>query len=302
MKLRDTVLKATEILKNNGVGTPGLDAEVLMEKILSKDRIFLILHPDYEVGEEESRLFFEAVGERAAGKPAAYIVGEKEFMGLPFYVSESVLIPRPDTEVVAEEAIRIIEVGGAFEHGVSGGESRKPEGAYGGVPKILDLCTGSGALAVSLAHYLKNAEVTATDISVEALEVAEKNAERNGTTVRFLQGDLFEPVPEGETFDLIISNPPYIPSEEIEKLEKNVKDYEPRLALDGGGSGLDFYRRIVPEAADYLKPGGALVLEIGFDQAEDLHKLGEGTGVYEDFAVLQDLAGLDRVVTMKKKG
>ena len=284
MKLREAVFKATEILKDNGVGTPGLDAEVLMEKILSKDRIFLILHPDYEVGEEDGRRFFDAVEERAGGRPAAYIVGEKEFMGLPFRVSESVLIPRPDSETAVEEALRIIEENGAE-----------------GPVKVLDLCTGSGALAISLAHYLKNAEVTASDISPEALEIAGENAEKNGVCVRLLEGDLFGAVPDGETFDLIISNPPYIPSDEIEKLEKNVKDYEPRLALDGGCTGLDFYRRIVPEAAAYLKPGAALVLEIGFDQAEDLRRIAEAAGTYEGFGVKKDLAGLDRVVIMKNK-
>ncbi len=311
MTLREVVNKATEELKRSGIESYRLDAEVLMEKILSKDRIFLITHPEHEVPDDAAAAFFGCAEERAKGRPLAYIIGEKEFMGLPFAVSESVLIPRPDTETAAEAALQLLGAAGVMGSvelaGAAAESGRLAREAMQGrsfaseerKPRVLDLCTGSGALAVSIAYYAPFAEVVATDLSEEALELAKKNAKANGVGVRFLQGDLFEPVEGEPPFDLIVSNPPYIPSADIEELEVNVKDYEPRMALDGGKTGLDFYEKIVPQAAALLNNGGWLVLEIGYDQAEDLRKIAEASRCYKSFSVLKDLAGLDRVVLLE---
>ena len=298
MKLKEVVLKATAMLKDNGIESARLDAEVLMEKILSCDRIFLISHPEHEVSDAAAAPFFGAAEERAKGRPLAYITGEKEFMGLPFAVSESVLIPRPDTETAAAAALQLLAAAEPF--GTDPCIRRSSPTDPLSNPRVLDLCTGSGALAVAIAYYAPFAEVTATDLSEAALAAAEKNAETNGVNVNFIQGNLFEAVKDELPFDLIISNPPYIPSEEIELLEKNVKDYEPRLALDGGKTGLDFYEIIVPESSAHLKSGGHLVLEIGWNQASDIKRLAGTAGCYKGFSVLQDLAGLDRVVILEK--
>ena len=224
------------------------------------------------------------------GKPVSYITGMKEFMGLEFAVNEAVLIPRPETELLVEEAVKELEA-----------ISREAEA----VPRVLDLCTGSGAIAVSIRHFVPQAEVTATDLSEEALKVARENAERlTAGGIRFLQGDLFEAfsnlqAPGSELFNLIVSNPPYIPAKVIDGLMPDVKDFEPRLALDGGTDGLDIYRRLIPQAAEHLAPGGVLLLEIGFDQGETVPDLCRQAGL-GNIAVLKDLAGLDRVVRAER--
>lgn len=201
--------------------------------------------------------------------PFAYIVGHKEFMKLDFIVNENVLIPRGDTEILVEEALKY----------------RKN--------KILDMCTGSGCIAISLAYYLKNkADVTAVDISEEALNVAKQNAKKNNVDVNFIQSDLFSNV--NEKYEMIVSNPPYIEREVIESLQSEVKK-EPMLALDGGISGLDFYERIIPEAREHLEKNGVLLLEIGYNQAENVKSLMLEND-YNNIKVLKDLSGNNRVV------
>lgn len=306
MKLREALIAANRILNEAGVSTARIDAEVLMQHVLQKEKIFLITEPAYEFSAEEEKRFFETVNERASGKPVSYITGEKEFMGLPFTVNEAVLIPRPDTEILTEEAVRLLKDelqmrDKLTDIGIKTAETGA-EAVTGGV-KVLDMCTGSGAIAVSIAYYVNRAEVTAADISGEALEVAGINAEKNDIAERmtFVQGNLFENIDDGEEYDMIVSNPPYIKTEDVAGLMTDVKDFEPELALDGGDDGLDFYRIIIPEAEKRLKKGGYLLFEIGMDQGDDLRKLFAENGGFEDVRVLQDLAGLDRTVCAKKK-
>ena len=222
---------------------------------------------------------------RIEGVPLQYILGVQEFMGLQFRVNPSVLIPRLDTEILVENVVDIIE---KMNH-------RNPE--------VLDLCTGSGAIGISIAAKVPDAIVTMTDVSQEALHTAMGNAGLNGVNRRciFLLGDMFEAVPDDKHYDVIVCNPPYIPSDVIDTLDVEVKDHEPRMALDGGKDGLDYYRIIAKKADLHLKTGGVLALEIGADQAADVKKLLSGTGTYEDIRVIQDLAHLDRIVTATRK-
>ena len=230
---------------------------------------------DDDFAEFEKRIYA-----RIAGKPLQYIVGIQEFMGLPFRVNPSVLIPRLDTEVLAEQVLGIIE-GMGLER-----------------PEVLDLCTGSGALGVTIAAKVPGALVTMTDVSEEALKTAMGNAGLNGVNRRcsFLLGDMFEALPDDKLFDIIVCNPPYIESDVIETLDVEVKDHEPRLALDGGPDGLDFYRIIADKASLHLKSGGVLALEIGCDQGVAVKRLLNKAKTYGNVRVVRDLAHLDRVV------
>lgn len=280
MKMREALSMAVTTLKNAGIESSRLDAEVLLMYVLKKDRTFLIMEPSYQLSTEENDEFFRVINERASGKPVSYITGEKEFMGLTFGVCEDVLIPRPDTEILVEEGIEILK--------------NCDEKSF------LDMCSGSGAIAVSLAYYVPGSRGLGVDISLGAIDAARKNSEKNGTDdrVEFVQGDLFDAVPGNMKFELIASNPPYIRRDVIKELMADVKDYEPALALDGGQDGLFFYRRIVPEAVRRLKPGGSLILEIGHDQGKDVSALLQRAG-FADIRILKDLAGLDRVVCGK---
>ena len=215
------------------------------------------------------------VARRAKREPLQYIVGNQPFLDLSINTKEGVLIPRLDTEVVAEKAIELFK-------------AKKGD-------TVLDLCCGSGVLGIALAKKA-NAKVTAVDITDEACALTKENAQLNGAKVDVLQGDLFEPIRK-KKYHMIISNPPYIRSEVIPTLMPEVKDYEPMTALDGGEDGLMFYRRIVAESVDHLKKGGLLVFEIGNDQAEDVCAMIEETGRFENIEVTQDLAGNDRVVS-----
>ena len=284
MNIRDALKRGCEVLEGAGSESPRLDAQVLLLAVLREERTVLVSHPERELASQEEQLYNQYISERALGKPVSYITGAKEFMGLEFAVNEAVLIPRPETELLVEEAVRVLN---------------------GKAMRVLDLCTGSGAIAVSIRHFVPQAEVTATDLSEEALKVARENAERlTAGGIRFLQGDLFEAfsnlqAPGSELFNLIVSNPPYIPAKVIDGLMPDVKDFEPRLALDGGTDGLDIYRRLIPQAAEHLAPGGVLLLEIGFDQGETVPDLCRQAGL-GNIAVLKDLAGLDRVVRAER--
>ena len=284
MNIRDALKRGCEVLEGAGSESPRLDAQVLLLAVLREERTVLVSHPERELATQEEQLYNQYISERALGKPVSYITGMKEFMGLEFAVNKAVLIPRPETELLVEEAVRVLN---------------------GKAMRVLDLCTGSGAIAVSIRHFVPQAEVTATDLSEEALKVARENAERlTAGGIRFLQGDLFEAfsnlqAPGSELFNLIVSNPPYIPAKVIDGLMPDVKDFEPRLALDGGTDGLDIYRRLIPQAAEHLAPGGVLLLEIGFDQGETVPDLCRQAGL-GNIAVLKDLAGLDRVVRAER--
>lgn len=237
------------------------------------------LMQDDDFAEYEKRIYA-----RIEGMPLQYIVGLQEFMGLPFRVNPSVLIPRLDTEVLVEEVLKIIERKN-LQH-----------------PEILDLCTGSGAIGISIASKVPGAVVTMTDVSEEALHTAIGNAGLNGVNRRciFLLGDMFDAIPEDKTYDIIVCNPPYIESDVIETLEVEVKDHEPRLALDGGQDGLDYYRIIADNASMHLSSGGTLALEIGADQAVSVKRLLNKAKTYEGLRVVRDLAHLDRVITAER--
>jgi len=285
MKYNQLVTIAKARFSKCGIETPQLDAELLLTDLLSSDRTFLILHGDDESLLEQEEEYFERVARRESGIPLQYITGKQEFMGLQFAVNETVLIPRQDTEVLVETAIE---------------KARTLSG--NGSLDILDMCTGSGAIALSLSHYLPEARITAADISEKALGTAKKNARQLGLYERvdFVSGDMFESV-RGKKFDLILCNPPYIRTDILSTLQTEVKDHEPMSALDGGADGLGFYRIIAKDAPGYITDGGWIMLEIGHDQGETVSKLLLDAGCFSNISVLKDLAGNNRIVIAKKR-
>ncbi len=250
------------------------DAWLLMSAVCRIDRNFYYVYGNEEMIKEQEKEYMALLEKRAERIPLQYITGEQDFMGLTFKVNPSVLIPRQDTETLVEEVLKAVTPG----------------------MEVLDLCTGSGCIAVSLAKFVPGAKVQGVDISPEALKVSEENARRNGVNVHFFLSDMFGQV-EGK-FDMIVSNPPYIPTGEIQGLMPEVKDFEPHLALDGKEDGLWFYRILAGEGKKYLKPKGTLMVEIGCDQGKDVSRIFKDNG-YCDIKVIKDLAGLDRVVTGK---
>ena len=240
--------------------------------------------------------YFELIDRRSKGEPVQYIIGSQDFMGLEFIVNENVLIPRQDTETLVEDALEIINTGTL--RGEDMDVKRKEW-------DILDLCTGSGAIGVSLARIANKVNVTCSDISEGAIKVAKENAQKHGVakSVKFEQGDLFKPFSKHfrkQKFDMIISNPPYIKSSVIPTLQKEVCEHEPLSALDGGESGLDFHERIVSGVGGHLRKGGVLLLEIGHDQGEAVSGLLSRNGDFTSIRVLKDLANRDRIVFAKK--
>ncbi|MGA2539413.1 MAG: peptide chain release factor N(5)-glutamine methyltransferase [Terracidiphilus sp.] len=252
------------------------DAELLLQFVLGRDRAFVLAHPDDQVGQHSVERYFALIQKRMAGEPVQYIVGEQEFYGLPFRVTPDVLIPRLETEHLVEKTLELAE---RFEQ-----------------PRIVDVGTGSGAIAVALAHWLPLAQITAVDISIGALTVADKNAKRNGLVdrVRFIESDLLAAV-ANERFDIVVSNPPYVPSGDRESLSVEVREHEPSLALFAGEDGMDVYRRLIPEAFSVLAPGGFVVLEIGYGQAESVTALLAQAG-FQHIETLPDLQGIPRIL------
>lgn len=276
--INDTAEKLNEC----GCDEAAEDLSLIMEDIYKCSRSWLIIHKRDEIGEEQKKKF-EAMAERLMKhEPVSYVLGNRHFYGLCFEVNENVLIPRQDTEHLVEAALEFI---------------RKRAEETGQKVRILDLCTGSGCIGITVKYYMDRegipGEIVCSDISEEALRVAEKNAVNNGIKAEFLQSDLFAGV-EG-SFDLILSNPPYIPKVQMEELDAKVSEYEPHLALYGGVDGLDFYRRIVSDSGDFIKNGGALYMEIGFDQGESVPALLIDKG-FVNIEVLKDYSGHDRVV------
>jgi release factor glutamine methyltransferase len=268
-------------LKQKGVESAALEARILLAFALGCKQIELFTRAD-EVPDEAGRARFrELIRRRVEHCPVAYLVGVKEFFKLEFEVTPAVLIPRPETEFVVMECLRLLP-------------RDRPA-------RVLDLGTGSGAIAVSVAQQRPLADVTATDVSPDALAVARKNAERHNLAgrIRFLEGDLFDAVPAGERFAFVLSNPPYIDPAEFPSLAPEVRDHEPRLALDGGPGGLAAYERIAARAGDFLEPGGRLILEIGSTQCEAVRGLLAARGLTAGPA-LPDAAGLPRVVVARK--
>jgi release factor glutamine methyltransferase len=270
-------------LAKKGFPCARLEAQILLAHVLDCRKIDLLVRYAETPADAERARFREFIQRRVDGWPVAYLVGEKEFFSLSFEVSPAVLIPRPETETLVLEALRLL----------------KPLKE----PTILDLGTGSGCIAVSIAQQQKDARITATDISPDALDLARGNAERNEVAARvdLRQGDLFTAVPEKSTFDLIVCNPPYVTPAELAALTPDVREHEPRLALDGGPDGLAFYRRIAAGAAPFLKPGGRLLLEIGSTQEASVRGLLEARPELELGPTLKDAAGLPRVMSARKQ-
>lgn len=279
-QLLSILKKAGEFLHEKGSPSARLDAEVLLASVLSMQRIELYANYDRPLNNQELNRYRELVARRAKLEPIAYILGHKEFYSRDFYITRDCLIPRPETELLVEKVLGYTK---SFS-------LEKPE--------ILDLCTGSGVIAITLSLELENLRVLATDISQEALKVAKHNAELLKANVDFLESDLYPNIEQ--KFDIIVSNPPYISTSEWETLEPNVKLYEPRIALDAGPDGLDFYRRIINGSEKHLKDSGALFLEIGEDQATQVAKIAEKTGIFATAMVAKDYAEKNRVLYLKR--
>jgi release factor glutamine methyltransferase len=292
MTVREAIAEGKRALKSSRanalITTPGLDASLLLAEVMCLSKEELIVRGEKSLSENERKKFMELLERRMEGECVAYILGKKEFRGLDFLVNPSVLVPRPDTEILVEAVLEK-------------GKLRNKTGA-GGAIRVLDLCTGSGAIAVSLKKEMPGLELWAADISAEALETARANAERYqaaAESIRFYQGHLFEALPvealQAElTFHVIVSNPPYIPSAEIKRLPPEVQR-EPRLALDGGEDGLGIIREIITRAKDYLEPQGTLLLEAGPEQMKSVCQELEKNR-YKNIKTYKDLSGLERVI------
>lgn len=276
MTYRECYEQGCRTLQAAGIEEAILDARLLLEAVCGTDRNDLLVHGEQPVMPQAEEKYLNWIRQRAEHIPLQQLTGEQDFMGLTFSVNEHVLIPRQDTEILVEEVLKELHDG----------------------MRVLDMCTGSGCILLSLMHYSNDCEGLGVDLSAEALEVAERNVLKVLTPekaehVQFLQSDLFEKLED--KFEIIVSNPPYIASAEVEKLMPEVRDHEPRMALDGTEDGLYFYRRIIKEAGKHLVSSGMLFFEIGYDQGQAVSELMRTQG-YREVQVVQDYAGLDRVV------
>ena len=269
-----------EQLSSTGIDEAKTDARLLLEWCCGTDRNTLLAHGERVISEEEYRRYADCIARRKQHVPLQHITGEQDFMGLTYLVDKNVLIPRQDTEVLVEEVMRHLHDG----------------------MRILDMCTGSGCILLSLLRYSNDCTGVGVDISEEALQIARQNTDRilgsqaiEQAQVTWQQGDLFDGLDSQDKFDIIVSNPPYIKTDIIETLMPEVREHEPRLALDGQEDGLFFYRQIMAQAGRFLTGGGILFFEIGYDQGEEVSRLMEEAG-YIDIEVIKDFAGLDRVV------
>ena len=272
MTIREVLINIRERLQNAGIEDFEYESWAFLDWKLHIDRAEFYMNPNGEVKEELLAELESVLKQREQRVPLQYLMGECEFMGYDFYVDERVLIPRQDTETLVEEALKVVKPG----------------------MKVLDLCTGSGCIIVSIVHNVPEVEGTATDISKQALLVAKENAKLNQVSVTFERSDLFDNVTG--TYDVIVSNPPYIRTGEVVKLMPEVQEFEPMEALDGKEDGLYFYRKIIKECKAYLKPGGHILFEIGYDQGEAVSGLLKEAG-FKNVTVIKDLAHNDRVVT-----
>lgn len=275
MILKDAFTEGIGKLKLSNIDAPVITAGAILCYVLGCEKTYLYSHDEYLLSKDEYERYCESLKRRIEGEPLQYITGCQEFMSLNFNVCREVLIPRQDTEILVESVLGYV----GQKDNVS----------------ILDIGTGSGCIAISLAYYCKNAQVMGVDISKGALEIARLNARNYGVdkNTAFVESDLFENIPS-KKFNIIVSNPPYIPIEVIKTLDKQVKDFEPTIALGGGEDGLDFYREIAEKSVGFLKPKGLLAFEVGFDQAQKVVKILESS--FENIKVQKDLAGIERVV------
>lgn len=276
--IKDLLNWTSNFFRDKGIEEPRLEAEVLLARVLNKDRVYLYANYDLPVNSQEREQYRDFVKRRAQGEPSAYITGSREFMSLNLKVNPDVLIPRSDTEILVESVIDVVN---------------KDEKI-----RICDVGTGSGAIAISLAYYLPNSVVYATDISEKALEVAQENAQNNNVEVNFLLGNLLTPIKQASiSFDVITANLPYIPPHEFEQLDKGVKDFEPTSALVAQGDGLDLYRELIPQAYELIAKDGYLFFEIGYNQGDKAIDLVRD---FTEVELIKDLAGRDRVIKARK--
>jgi len=281
MTIKEILDFGRQSLTQAGIEYPGLEAEILLSAILDQDRVYFYTHSQELVDLKQAETYRSVIKRRGQLEPVAYILGKKEFMGMDFFVNRDVLIPRPDTEPMVEYLIHYLQV-------------NFPEGA-----KILDLCTGSGAIGIAIKKHYQKGAVSLSDFSGAALAVTKINANQLvKDDLSLYQGDLFAAIPEAQTFHLIVSNPPYISQAEMKKLSRDIIEYEPHMALDGGASGLDFYRRIIEEAYLFLEKDGLLALEIGDSQSGTVMEMLKNSG-YQEIQTIRDLGGHIRCVTGK---
>jgi len=284
--IKEVLEKGILMLKKAHNEAPVIDAGALLCDILKKDKAYIYAFGEQEISKEQSEVFIQNIKKRISGTPLQYLTGHQEFMSLDFLVSEDVLIPRQDTEILVEKAIESANMIGNNHI------------------RILDIGTGSGCIAISLAYYISNCQVYALDVSSKALMIAKNNAQKNGVSskIKFFEDNIYSMDLKncyfGEGFDIVVSNPPYIPTEEIKNLQVEVRGYEPMSALDGGVDGLDFYKFIVNIGKEILKSNGMLMFEVGYNQAQDVARLMKEK--YSEIQIVKDLSGIDRVVTAKK--
>jgi release factor glutamine methyltransferase len=291
MRVETALRQGLELLRDGAIGAPALTAELLLAHALHRDRIYLLTHPEYELSELEWLHYGRFLHERLKGQPTQYITRTQEFWGRDFHVEKGVLIPRPETEHVIEQALALLSLARSMDPS----DSQRVDAVDRRLrtrARVLDIGAGSGILAVTLALET-SARVCATDLSEPALRIAHANAARLNAPVEFVMCDLGSALADS-AFDLVVSNPPYIASAEIDALQREVREWEPRAALFGGQDGLAVFRRLIPDAARLLRPGGWLILEIGATQAESVSGL-LGPG-WRECTVTPDLAGLPRVV------
>lgn len=279
MKQIELLKLGENTLKEFNIDDAHIKANILLQYILKQTKQQLIINSKNEVKHSDAKLYKENIQKLINGTPLQYITNKQQFMGLDFYVDENVLIPQPDTEILVEEAIKIIKQNNSTN--------------------VLDLCTGSGAIAISIANYCLNTQVTATDISTKALNVAKKNSKQNNINIEFAESNLFERLQKNK-FDVIVSNPPYIETEVIKTLSKEVKN-EPLIALDGGQDGLKFYKAILQQANNYLNKNGYLLLEIGYNQGQAILSLEHENLKLITKQPIKDLSGNDRVIIFQKE-
>ncbi len=281
MTLKELLTKGEDLLTRAGKDSPRYDARALYMFLTGLDNIGLIMAQREDVAQNIQARYLSLIQQRASGIPLQHITGHQGFMDLDLKVGPEVLIPRPETELLVEEALKVLR--------------EEYDAADAPAPEVLDICTGSGAIGLSVKKHFPKAQVTLSDISDGALQTAETNAELNELKVTILKSDMFKAL-EGRNFHMILCNPPYITDREIETLTEEVREHEPMIALSGGADGLDFYRILAEEAPKHLNRGGRLMMEIGYDQGETVPELMKDLG---ETRVMKDLNGLDRMVTVR---
>lgn len=311
MKLQELIQNSKHELDSLNIEEADIKLKILIEYVFKISKEKLILKYKDEINNKKVEEFRNLLKKLENGIPIQYIINNQEFMGLNFYVDEDVLIPQPDTEVLVEEVIKYCnelrnnepedkETNKDYKENIEKEPiiNKEDKNINKKTIKILDLCTGSGIIGISIYKYLENVEIYASDISQKALNIAEKNTNLNNAKINFINSDMFENI-HIKDFDIIVSNPPYIESKVIKSLSKEVQN-EPKLALDGGEDGLKFYRSILENANDYLRKNGAIFLEIGYDQKEKIEEILKSYKIYKETKCIKDFGGNNRVIIIKK--